>query len=151
MCTIAVRKCEEVLRSGCVDGICLPVVVACDGHRDCVDGSDEEKCPPPQPSCRPDEVVCGGMDGGCVFKGSVCDGVDDCIDGSDEDCGEYLLSVNACVRYVFLRIARTTPPQSLCLANQFSCTDGCVPLVAFCDGSRDCSNGEDEQSCSKLL
>ena len=99
--TLAVRKCEEVLLSSCVDGICLPVVAECDGHRDCVDGSDEEKCPPPKPPCRPDEVVCGGVDGGCVSKGSICDGVDDCIDSSDENCSKYLCLSDLCCVHNF--------------------------------------------------
>lgn len=46
--------------------------------------------------------------------------------------------------------AGTTPPESPCLTNQFSCTGGCVPLRALCDGPSDCPNAEDEKSCSKL-
>ena len=46
-----------------------------------------------------------------------------------------------------------TPPQSSCPLNQFPCTDGhgCVPLATLCNGISDCRDGEDEQSCSKLL
>ena len=44
-----------------------------------------------------------------------------------------------------------TPPQSSCPANQFPCTGGCVPLAVLCNGISDCRDGEDEQSCSKLL
>ena len=44
-----------------------------------------------------------------------------------------------------------TPPQSSCLANQFPCTDKCVPLAVLCNGISDCRDGEDEQPCGKLL
>ena len=158
---IAVRRCEEVFRSSCVDGTCLPIVMKCDGHKDCVDGSDEENCAPSWPPCRPDEIECGGVSGDCVFKGHLCDGVDNCIDGSDENCSKsvvclsvclsVLVCLSICLVILFISIARTTPPQSSCLANQFPCTDGCVPLAALCDGTSNCRNNEDEQSCSKLL
>jgi len=182
---IAVRRCEETFQSSCVDGTCLPVVKECDGHRDCVDGSDEEDCVPLQPLCRPDEIGCGGVGDGCVFKGYLCDGVDNCIDGSDENCSKSVvctmsvcLSISVCL-FIFLpvrlsvclcmsvfvcllsvclfvclshiiSIAGITPSQSLCLANQFPCTDGCVPLAVVCDRTSDCRNSEDEQSCGKL-
>jgi len=84
----AVKKCATPLQYSCVDNTtCLPAVVKCDGHVDCVDQSDEEDCPPLQQLCRPDEMECGGVSGGCVFLGDVCNGLEDCHNGIDEeDC-----------------------------------------------------------------
>ena len=96
----AIRRCEDVLQRYCVNGTCLPVVKECDGHRDCVDGSDEDNCTPPRPLCRPDELECGDVTVSCIFRGTVCDGVDNCVDGFDENFCSKCLSVclSVCVR-----------------------------------------------------
>lgn len=42
----------------------------------------------------------------------------------------------------------------ICTAEEFTCrtTPGeCIPLGWMCDQSRDCSDGSDEASCSKLF
>jgi len=88
---VAVKKCAVPLQYSCVNNItCLPAIVECDGHVDCMDGSDEEDCPPLELPCQPDEMDCGGVSGGCVFLGDVCNGVEDCHNGIDEeDCSKY--------------------------------------------------------------
>lgn len=41
---------------------------------------------------------------------------------------------------------------SNCSDAEFFCTNfECVPLIKQCDGSRDCSDGSDENDCGKIL
>ncbi|XP_071082688.1 G-protein coupled receptor GRL101-like [Haliotis cracherodii] len=67
----------------CPDSFCLPLRRVCDGHRDCLDGRDEQQC---------DSWVCPNLfrcgDGGtCLTWDQVCDGREHCPRGDDErDC-----------------------------------------------------------------
>uniref|UniRef100_A0A087Y443 SCO-spondin n=1 Tax=Poecilia formosa TaxID=48698 RepID=A0A087Y443_POEFO len=91
---------------GCVDS-----AQVCDGRKDCLDGSDEERCVVPHhaPSgtttspavtpwrplvprpCSPKQFSCDSSE--CVHKDRRCDLQRDCIDGSDEkDCVDCIMS-----------------------------------------------------------
>ena len=79
----------------------------------------------------------------CVPYWWKCDSVDDCGDDSDEmGCGfpEPPLVPST--------TAATEELPTVCRDFQFQCFNGeCIDTSWLCDGTRDCSSGEDEQHC----
>ena len=109
----------------CVDSEqCLPIASKCDGHKDCMDGSDERGC-----SCTCSEqfsclTICQ-----CLDVARVCDGVPDCIDQTDEH-------------------------NCTCTSNEYTCLGGgCINRTQLCDGTHHCAKGDDEMypGCSGRL
>ena len=73
----------------CKNGQCVPKYWFCDGHVDCIDGSDEENC---VQICNEYEHTCD--DGLCVPKTFICDGQKDCAGGEDEkNCKGYFIFI----------------------------------------------------------
>ncbi|PAA66694.1 hypothetical protein BOX15_Mlig030287g1 [Macrostomum lignano] len=113
-------------------GHCLPATMRCDGSFDCertglADYSDEMDCPAPgavaRGACGPDQFRC--LDGkSCVTRSFVCDDFKDCFDGSDES-------------------------PDICRAAdcEFHCDGRCLKASVRCDGTIDCSSGQDEIGC----
>ena len=94
---------------------CLPIDSKCDGHKDCVDGSDERGC-----TCICSEKFSCLTINQCVDVSRVCDGMPDCIDKSDE---------NNCT----------------CTSYEYTCLGGgCINRTNLCDGTRHCVKGDDE-------
>lgn len=60
---------------------CVPMTTVCDGHNDCVDGSDEVRCN--TTSCPSYKWACADRNQ-CIYNSWRCDGEEDCNDGSDE-------------------------------------------------------------------
>ncbi|RCN30147.1 Low-density lipoprotein receptor domain class A [Ancylostoma caninum] len=155
-CTRGAQFCEVTKR-------CIPAGQLCDGIPQCPDRSDEKGC-----DCR----ACSGSgkalcaDGECLERSRVCDGIVDCSDGIDEkDCpGSCLLEQDEQIPYVKCADGRRYPEAEACsgVIEQcaynctkcdpqlaFTCNDKkCVPQMLVCDGIDDCSEGEDERSCS---
>lgn len=115
----------------CGSGECIIESKRCDYHKDCADHSDEDECGDQKKeykNCKSDEFTCNdGVQ--CIDRKLRCDQNFDCTDKSDElECSKY----NATTK---------------CNENQFTCFDGrCIGKVSLCDGFKDCSNNEDEDS-----
>lgn len=111
-----------------MNGDCIPKSKICDGHYDCVDGSDESSCSSLN-RCEPNEFKCNNRK--CVLKTWLCDGENDCEDNSDEEnCA-------------------TSPPNSPCNYNEYQCRSGqCIPKSFQCDSHSDCLDNSDETGCT---
>lgn len=105
----------------CRSGECIERSLACNGNKDCIDNSDEERCNDKQvhqKRCFIYEFAC--KDGEeCIEAQQHCDGITHCKDKSDEtDCP-----------------SQNTTDQLECHKEQYRCTDGkCIDLNSFCDG-----------------
>ncbi|XP_047426561.1 low-density lipoprotein receptor-related protein 2-like isoform X2 [Mugil cephalus] len=113
----------------CDDGSCIPDEWQCDGHGDCLDGSDEVDCAAPMGSsnCPTGLFPCVGSLG-CVDASARCDGQNQCPTGSDEE---------------------NCPPLEGCLDSDWMCRNSiCVPKELRCDGRNDCVDNSDEEDCA---
>ncbi|KAM8875172.1 low-density lipoprotein receptor-related protein 8-like isoform 2-T2 [Spinachia spinachia] len=169
----SVPACHQQHEFRCSDGSCIPRPRLCDGHVDCEDGLDEQRCG--QFLCKKDEFSC--RSGRCIATHFRCNGVDDCGDRSDEascpnctvpdsfSCGPSdtcLPSGKLCdgrtdcrdgrdeARHV-CSLSRPRPQTSAtCTASEFHCGDGrCIRQTWRCDHSPDCSDGSDEDNCDQ--
>ena len=106
---------------------CLPESRVCNEVSDCADWSDETSCG----HCNKTEhMPCPGLSDFCIPAENMCDGLGSCPDGSDQtldtgigDCREKCQSDGNHV-----------------------CSDGSMCTRGLCNGERDCTNVEDEQS-----
>ncbi|XP_016840986.1 sortilin-related receptor, L(DLR class) A repeats-containing-like isoform X2 [Nasonia vitripennis] len=134
---------------------CIYKSWVCDGDTDCQNGSDEANCtsseshsPTPTPSLLPTNSCSEWMfmcqNKKCVPYWWKCDSVDDCGDDSDEmGCGFPDTSNSGTTA------ATTDEHPHVCREFQFQCFNGeCIETSWMCDGSKDCSSGEDELYCS---
>lgn len=165
--------CREQLEFRCSDGSCIPRLSVCNGHRDCEDGSDEQRCG--HLWCKKDEFACPSRR--CISLHLRCNGVDDCGDGSDEascqncttggsfSCGpsDSCLPQNKLCdgradckdgRDESRELCGLSQPQPqtspACAASEFQCGDGqCIRHTWRCDHSPDCSDGSDEDNCDQ--
>lgn len=97
----------------------------CDGNNDCPNNEDESLALCTARTCAHDQLQC--HNGQCVPKKYKCDGVTDCHDKSDEkDCN----------------IVR----EMTCSKDTYKCKNStkCIHPVHFCDGTKNCPQGEDE-------
>ncbi|XP_045762234.1 putative vitellogenin receptor isoform X2 [Maniola jurtina] len=116
-CDVEEFRCSD-------NSVCIERSLTCDGHADCVDGSDEHPDACNVRSCFDTEFMCAS--GSCIPISWRCDSNEDCADGSDEVACE----------------------SKACPSGSFPCGNGsCVPVYVRCDGKADCADHADEQGC----
>ncbi|BET02800.1 low-density lipoprotein receptor [Nesidiocoris tenuis] len=124
-------QCNTTTEFDCkIGGTCIPLTWQCDGYKDCANGLDERSCK--TQSCREGQVMCP-TSSKCIPSAWRCDGDYDCyldniLDQWDEDPAE-------------------CGPKSTCPWNTVQCgkpPGKCLHLQQFCDGVKDCEDGEDE-------
>lgn len=106
----------------CRSGRCVLATKRCDGHPDCDDHSDEDRC-----GCSERALwECPGSSV-CIQTSMICDGFPDCPLLMDEaNC-------------------------SVCSDHEVSCNNHqCVHRTLWCDGRKHCSDGSDEWNCVSL-
>ncbi|MBN3319272.1 LRP4 protein, partial [Atractosteus spatula] len=113
----------------CVNKICIPQELQCNGVNDCIDNSDENGCE----TCGETDVRCSS--GRCISADKVCDGEAQCSDRRDEPatCGQTCADANGGCSH--------------------TCTDGPQGALCSCPGGwKLSSNGticEDIDECSE--
>ncbi|GAU94185.1 hypothetical protein RvY_06009-1 [Ramazzottius varieornatus] len=132
---------------------CIPETLVCNGIPDCEDLSDEYFC-----RCNAEQIRC--TDGICKNRTEICRGADSCMSDTSEPlhCNSLddLPPHKFCDGFPDIGDALDEIECSVnCDTNdQFSCWRsgyGCVHKSSVCDSIRDCSNGEDEEECLRLL
>ncbi|WAR14440.1 LRP4-like protein [Mya arenaria] len=147
----------------CGDGQCVTSMQVCDGVIQCYGtGSDEFSCPVCEFYCE---------DGKCLTQAEVCDGKRNCIFGRDEhNCFQAVtqmpttrthtskpqkIQASTTLRPSTHAPATTSPTtqeqaDNPCPEGQFRCglNGVCLNVALRCNGSRDCTNGDDENNCT---
>ena len=118
--------CSVVLISAATLSICQDTLLC---------GTDNLSCPRSDPDSQSLQ---------CITVSQLCDGSSVCSGGQDE--GENLSSVD-CESNIDLATSAANFQFVSGTADEFVCTTGeSVSFSALCDGTADCSNGNDETS-----
>ncbi|KAJ1530888.1 hypothetical protein ONE63_005730 [Megalurothrips usitatus] len=142
----------------CRKGNCIPARLRCNGAQECEEGEDELDCTPtPATTCAPTEYACSN--GYCIQSSWVCDAIEDCPSGEDESVCD-----QGCNNQTHFTCSpeeqRPSPPSlssPLVVPKTFfvgglSAAPAlvCIPKKHVCDGTEDCSAGDDERDCPRV-
>ena len=92
----------------------------------------------------PDFMSYTCADGSLIAIMLTCDGVLNCPQAEDEDS-----CLDVCTSEFKNCLSQCIHPGCTCSDHYFQCASGgCITFDKFCDGRKDCSEGEDEVGCS---
>ena len=161
--------CDEII--GCPpgsqectsDNTCHPESLFCNGFSDCPLGEDELNCPEScKDGCAAAFELCLASNADITNLTTCATTADLCYAACDAGCGanEYVDCLGFCTSSAFLGngicdasfncleftldMGDCSPSES-CNFEEFDCGDStCIPGLAVCDGTVDCTNGSDE-------
>ncbi|XP_039256016.2 uncharacterized protein LOC120332768 [Styela clava] len=142
--TEGLRCVTEYNNSACS----LPYQYRCDGSKNCLNGGDECFCNGDGGKYDDisyfDQTCFRCLDGnGEMMQSYLCNGFIDCVDLSDECLCENPISICK-------QLAYQDDCEFRCRTTNDKIKSKCISKSQVCDGSRDCTMGEDEKYCSHV-
>ena len=148
-CRTPEKSSVDLTKAVCMNRMIINQSLVCDAKEDCIDASDEEDCT----ECVPGNTLCPMI--ACLPKEWEEDKEVDCpYKMTDQELafeeniykGKPPPGIISPDGYGKFEITELNSSTGLCPETHYGCEDGyCIPVYMWCNGIRDCPNGEDER------